>query len=166
MLFRSIRALGRSVRKYVVDQPSTFIFRREIYGIWLLGLTLLVAFTAQIAATMNGNAKDNLWNYSLPLSANFYFVIGVFILVCCVLFPKQTTLSNTPVHRRCNRLQCSRLRTVCRFTARLSATGRPLGGLHHRDSALGDLESLLQWVLPVGNVTFSDPGNCLIYYIS
>lgn len=63
------------VAEYVNDQPTCFVFRPETFALWLLVLLTLMIFTAYIAATMNGNAKDNMWNYNVPLPADLYLIV-------------------------------------------------------------------------------------------
>lgn len=84
ILLAVAKRLYHAVNHYIVNPPTAFVFRREVFTVWLLGLIVLMCFTIFIAATMDGNAKDNLWNYTLPLSSNLYFVLGIFILVCFI----------------------------------------------------------------------------------
>lgn len=71
----------RPIQMYIDSSPTSFLFRRPVHIIWLLILSTLVAFAAQITASMNRNARDNWWDYGLPFPTDVYLVVGILILV-------------------------------------------------------------------------------------
>ena len=87
-----LRNLAGRIRRFIVwyveDQPAGFIFRPEVFGLWLLSLGIWMGFTGHIANSLNQNGNLSIWNYRVPLSPHIYFVVGIFMLVGHV-FPGQ-----------------------------------------------------------------------------
>ncbi|CAM1509067.1 Fc.00g028060.m01.CDS01 [Cosmosporella sp. VM-42] len=70
-------------RKYIKRYLSTFDrplpFRYELFGPWLILLFLLMFSTGWITASLNKNAKNEEWNYSVPVNPDIFLIVGIFI---------------------------------------------------------------------------------------
>ncbi|KAK0646921.1 hypothetical protein B0T16DRAFT_414458 [Cercophora newfieldiana] len=75
----TLRPLSHTINKYLTDYPLTFAFRPEILTLWFLLLTALLSLTALIANGLERNARDQLWNYTIPLAPSVYLILAIFI---------------------------------------------------------------------------------------
>ncbi|KAK4186670.1 hypothetical protein QBC35DRAFT_500646 [Podospora australis] len=78
------QAINRKLRLYriygyFIDYPLTLPFQPAAFAIWILILTALLAFTAIIAHGLITNARDQLWNYTVPLAPDAYLTVAVLI---------------------------------------------------------------------------------------
>jgi hypothetical protein len=70
------------------DGGSNFFpFRRIVFPIWLVLLFLLMLAAGWITASLNKNAKDQEWNYGIPLDPTVYLIVGIFVQVSLHLCP-------------------------------------------------------------------------------
>jgi Protein of unknown function (DUF3433) len=69
------------LHNYVDNYGHFFPFRPEVFTLWLVLLFLLMSATGWITASLNRNADDAEWNYSIPIDPNVYLIVGVFIQV-------------------------------------------------------------------------------------
>lgn len=80
---RYSEALG----KYINNAETFFPFRRAIYPIWIVLLFLVMLAVGWITASLNKNAKDAEWNYTVPIDPNVYLIVGLFVQVSTSIAP-------------------------------------------------------------------------------
>ncbi|KAK5660025.1 hypothetical protein OQA88_13493 [Cercophora sp. LCS_1] len=67
------------IHAYLTDYPLTLPFRPEILPVWILLLFTVLVLTTIISNGLVQNGRDQLWNYTIPLSPNVYLILAVFI---------------------------------------------------------------------------------------
>ena len=70
-----------TLERYLNNAETFSPFRRTIYPIWLTLLFLLMLAVGWITASLNKNAKDAEWNYTVPIDPDVYLIVGIFIQV-------------------------------------------------------------------------------------
>ncbi|KAK4449015.1 hypothetical protein QBC34DRAFT_438781 [Podospora aff. communis PSN243] len=75
----TLQPLTRTLHRYLTNHALSFPFRPESLTLWLLLLLSLLSLTALIANGLERNARDQLWNYTIPLSPSIYLILAIFI---------------------------------------------------------------------------------------
>ncbi|KAK4213352.1 hypothetical protein QBC37DRAFT_423209 [Rhypophila decipiens] len=65
------------LKNYLLNHPLSLPLRPEIYTLWLLLLLTLLILTSTIASAIDQNARDKLYNYTIPLSPNIYLILSI-----------------------------------------------------------------------------------------
>lgn len=76
-----LRGVHDKYQHYVSDHGNFLALRREIFALWLASLLVLLIFQALITGSLNKNAKDQEWSYTLAIDPQAYLIIGIFTQV-------------------------------------------------------------------------------------
>ncbi len=80
---------SQAVQTMIGDRGNFFPFRRLVFLTWFISLFVLMFAAGWITASLNKNAKDEEWNYGIPIDPNIYLIAGIFVQVSLGCLPAE-----------------------------------------------------------------------------